>query len=70
MGGLNVFLFGNKALLVLDVLPVIQIRHVLLSASVSQVRQLVARNCHVLLRLHDELEDAYLLLLNLDVLGL
>jgi len=37
LGSLHLFLFGNKALLILDVLPMIHIRHVLLCARMTQV---------------------------------
>lgn len=70
MSGGDVFLFSNKALLVLNILSMVQICHVLLRARVTQVCQLIASNRDVLLRLHDYFEHADLLLLNLDILRL
>lgn len=70
MSGGDVFLFSNKALLVLNILSMVQIGHVFLRARVPQVCQLIARNGDVLLRLHDYFEHADLLLLHLDILRL
>jgi hypothetical protein len=68
VGSLNVFLFSNKALLMLNILPVIQIGHVLLGTSVPQVCQLITGHSDVLLRLHGHFLHANLFVFNLVIL--
>ena len=70
IGGLDLFLFSDKALLMLDVFSVIQIGHVLLAASVSQVCELVASHGDILFCLHDQLKHSDLFVLDLHVFWL